>query len=105
MLEGLIGSLLGDKLWKIYTGDSMPLFQEQTGFKSAAFYRKYMIRTDKNQFLPDIFDLTFEYRVQDNWGAMKTSRKVIDFLAAINPEAFTPIIATITEENNGETIE
>ena len=81
LLEQLIRHLGGKKIWKVESGDNMPLFNGQDQYKPLLTYRKYLIRTDSgDKFIPNIYSIKFVYIEDQHRAEVHMPREVADFL-------------------------
>ena len=81
ILERIFKHLAGDRMWLVSKGDNQPLFNGQVDFQPLVRYHQYMIRTDDNKFIPDIYLAKFVFNEHEGLlSEIHMPREVVDWL-------------------------
>ena len=87
IIEGLLRHLGGKKVWLVEKDDSIPLFEGQDKFDPLVNIHKYWVRTDKNKFIPDIYQMKFVFyepdpqsNIQPRQSEVHMPREIVDWL-------------------------
>lgn len=107
MLESLLRHLGGKKMWLVGKDDSIPLFEGQEKFDPLVRIHKYWVRTDKNRFIPEIYQIKFVFYEIDPLSPMQPRqsevhmpREVADWLLTQGFEGQIKNLEIVVDDKN-----